>query len=70
MSANKTESLHFYDYLCNRMGSEKEVTGRRLIFKAVDTYNCQSQEISSGSKSEGLELKGSDLDIRIKGSHL
>ncbi|CAG2207558.1 unnamed protein product [Mytilus edulis] len=66
MSANKTESFRFYDYLCNKIGSEQVVKGRRLIFGALDAYGRQKQYtyfVSSGSRSEGLDLKGSDLDM-------
>ncbi|CAG2238477.1 unnamed protein product [Mytilus edulis] len=61
MSANRTESLDFYDYLCRKIGSEKEVKGRRLTFLAIDNFN--EGQMSSGSKSEGLDLKGSDIDV-------
>ncbi|CAC5374741.1 unnamed protein product [Mytilus coruscus] len=63
MSVNITESLHFHDYLCHKIGSEKEVKIRRLTFLAVDTSHIQSLQISSGSQSEGLDLKGSDIDL-------
>ncbi|VDI19978.1 Hypothetical predicted protein [Mytilus galloprovincialis] len=61
MSANRSESLHFYDYLCRKIGSEKEVKGRRLTFIAIDYFTHNM--LSSGSRSEGLDLKGSDTDI-------
>ncbi|VDH92708.1 Hypothetical predicted protein [Mytilus galloprovincialis] len=61
MSANRSESLHFYDYLCRKIGSEKVVKGRRLTFIAIDSTSDNS--VSSGSRSEGLDLKGSDFDI-------
>ncbi|XP_071162546.1 uncharacterized protein [Mytilus edulis] len=61
MSAKRTESLDFYDYLCRKIGSEKEVKGRRLTFLAIDNFN--EGQMSSGSKSEGLDLKGSDIDV-------
>lgn len=61
MHADKTESLHFYHYLCQKFGSEKEVKVRRLTFMAADTSS--PIQISSGSKGEGLNLKGSDVDL-------
>ncbi|CAC5374740.1 unnamed protein product [Mytilus coruscus] len=61
MTANRTESLHLYDYLCWKIGSDKEVKGRRLNFIAIDT--SFKYQISSGSKSEGLDIKGSDIDL-------
>ena len=61
MTANRKESLHLYDYLCLKIGSDKEVKGRRLTFIAIDT--SFKFQISSGSKSEGLDLKGSDIDV-------
>ncbi|XP_071160869.1 cyclic GMP-AMP synthase-like receptor 2 [Mytilus edulis] len=60
MSVN-TDSMHFYHYLCHKIGSEKEVKARRLTFMATDTSN--GVQVSSGSKSEGLNLKGSDIDL-------
>ncbi|VDI13075.1 Hypothetical predicted protein [Mytilus galloprovincialis] len=64
---NKTDedlSLHFYQHLCNIIGSEDVVKTRRKIFCAID---CIAQHpgfvgISSGSKAEGLDLEGSDYD--------
>ncbi|XP_063406987.1 uncharacterized protein LOC134690820 [Mytilus trossulus] len=65
MSHQKSESLHFYEYLCQKIGSEKEVTARRLAFICSDLQvsNKLFLNISSGSKGEGLDLKGSDIDI-------
>ncbi|CAG2226930.1 unnamed protein product [Mytilus edulis] len=66
MSHSKTESLHFYAYLCQKIGSEAVVKARRLLYISRDS---QSQKlytvITSGSKGEGLDLKGSDLDIML-----
>ncbi|CAG2253914.1 unnamed protein product [Mytilus edulis] len=65
MSHQKSESLHFYKYLCQKIGSEKEVTARRLAFICSDLQasNKLYLNISSGSKGEGLDLKGSDIDM-------
>ncbi|CAC5369341.1 unnamed protein product [Mytilus coruscus] len=65
MSHQKSESLHFYKYLCQKIGSEKEITARRLAFICSDLQvsNKLFLNISSGSKGEGLDLKGSDTDI-------
>ncbi|CAG2198219.1 unnamed protein product [Mytilus edulis] len=60
----KNLSLQFYNYLCDIIGSEEVVRRRRQIFTANDfggsiTFaNC----LSSGSKAEGLDIKGSDYD--------
>ncbi|VDI14514.1 Hypothetical predicted protein [Mytilus galloprovincialis] len=65
MSHQKSESLHFYKYLCQKIGSEKKVTARRLafIYSDLQVSNQLFLIISSGSKGEGLDLKGSDFDI-------
>ncbi|XP_071142022.1 uncharacterized protein [Mytilus edulis] len=64
---DKNLSLRFYNYLCNIVGSEEVVKTRRQIFTAMDIVQNKknSTYISSGSKSEGLDLKGSDCDIMI-----
>ncbi|XP_071142023.1 uncharacterized protein [Mytilus edulis] len=63
-SEDKNLSLHFYDYICNIVGSEEVVRTRREIFTVKDIgENTNSlTSISSGSKAEGLDLKGSDFD--------
>ncbi|XP_071177885.1 uncharacterized protein [Mytilus edulis] len=65
MSHSTTESLHFYKYLCQKIGSEKMVKARRLSYIRSDFRGTAIHfpEITSGSKGEGLDLKGSDLDI-------
>lgn len=65
MYARKAKSQHFYDYLCTKIGNIKEVKGRRLAFTAVDTSSAKNRQFSSGSKSEGLNLKGSDIDLML-----
>ncbi|XP_052085369.1 uncharacterized protein LOC127722996 [Mytilus californianus] len=65
MSCSKTESLHFYKYLCQKIGSEEVVKARRLTLISTDVESSTKllPQISSGSKGEGLNLKGSDHDI-------
>ena len=61
---NKVLSIDFYNYVRNIIGTEKVVKKRREIFTSIDcvsSYN-KVQLISSGSKAEGLDLKGSDID--------
>ncbi|CAC5426035.1 unnamed protein product [Mytilus coruscus] len=64
MSADRAESLRFYNYLCHKIGTEKIVKARRLLFIIHDA-GAQSDfpQIGSGSKGEGLDLKGSDIDL-------
>ncbi|XP_052083355.1 uncharacterized protein LOC127720676 [Mytilus californianus] len=62
MSIEKSESLNFYKYLCQQIGSEKVVRTRRLAFNIRDLGHNM---ITSGSKGEGLNLNGSDLDVMI-----
>lgn len=61
-------SLKFYHYVCNIIGSEDVVELRRNIFKVMDfvlkdTYRVTY--ISSGSKAEGLDIRGSDYDQMV-----
>ncbi|VDI01703.1 Hypothetical predicted protein [Mytilus galloprovincialis] len=64
MATDKSESLHLYKFLCQKIGSEQVVRLRRLTFTIVDIGNdLKSQLIYSGSKGEGLKTKGSDLDL-------
>ena len=62
-ATNKNISLLFYDYLCSVIGTKRVVQTRRQICNAVDRvmYGKIGTVISSGSKAEGLDLKGSDL---------
>ncbi|CAC5365660.1 unnamed protein product [Mytilus coruscus] len=62
MSKWRSESLKFYKYLCQEIGSEKVVRTRRLAFTIRDMGHGQKM-ITSGSIGEGLELTGSDLDF-------
>lgn len=59
-------SCELYDYLSNFVvGSEKAVKYRRCFYRCFD--DClnfkKGKLISSGSKAEGLDLPGSDLDL-------
>ncbi|XP_063423796.1 uncharacterized protein LOC134707720 [Mytilus trossulus] len=65
MSHNKAESLHFYNYLCHKIGSEEVVKARRLTLTSQDIAGSPKDflRLSSGSKGEGLNLNGSDLDV-------
>ncbi|CAC5389934.1 unnamed protein product [Mytilus coruscus] len=67
MSHNKAESLHFYKYLCHKIGSEEVVKARRLILTCqdMDAHPKRFLRLSSGSKGEGLNLNGSDFDVML-----
>lgn len=59
----KYESLNFYKYLCLKIGSEEVVRIRRFVLCIPDmSQTLNRKTISSGSKGEGLNLKGSDTD--------
>ncbi|CAC5423064.1 unnamed protein product [Mytilus coruscus] len=65
MSAENTLSVDIYKYLCHKIGYEDEVKVRRLTY-IIDDLGIPSTkvtQITSGSKDEGLQLKGSDLDL-------
>ncbi|CAC5410153.1 unnamed protein product [Mytilus coruscus] len=62
MSTEKYESLYFYKYLCQKIGSEEVVKIRRLNSTILD-IGQSVLTITSGSKGEGLFLKSSDLDL-------
>ncbi|VDI23865.1 Hypothetical predicted protein [Mytilus galloprovincialis] len=65
MSGEHTLSVDIYKYLCQKIGSEDEVKIRRLTY-IIDDLGIPSTtatQITSGSKGEGLQLKGSDLDL-------
>ncbi|XP_052083353.1 uncharacterized protein LOC127720674 [Mytilus californianus] len=61
-SEGKSESLDFYKYLCQKIGSEKVVKIRRLV-STVRDIGQNGKVITSGSKGEGLDLNGSDVDM-------
>ncbi|VDI24806.1 Hypothetical predicted protein [Mytilus galloprovincialis] len=64
-------SRQIYQYMCDEIvGSEKVVKYRRLFFKVyeyVQNNFCSPSKyiIPSGSKAEGLNLPGSDIDIML-----
>ncbi|CAC5407090.1 NIM1 [Mytilus coruscus] len=64
---DKNISLQFYKYLCDIVGSKEVVRTRRYIFTAKDIVESNNSVtlVSSGSKAEGLDLKGSDYDQMI-----
>ncbi|CAG2234229.1 unnamed protein product [Mytilus edulis] len=65
MSGKHNLCLDFYKYLCQKIGYEDEVKVRRLTY-IIDDLGIPSTtatQITSGSKGEGLQLKGSDLDL-------
>ncbi|CAG2198959.1 unnamed protein product [Mytilus edulis] len=64
MSVESNESLTFYKYLCQKIGSDIIVRIRRLAITISDLGE-RSNVITSGSKGEGLNLKGSDLDVMV-----
>ncbi|CAC5370374.1 unnamed protein product [Mytilus coruscus] len=61
-SIHKAESLRFYKYLCQKIGSEEVVKIRRLVFLICD-IGKRYESITSGSKGEGLNMTSSDLDL-------
>ncbi|CAC5416189.1 unnamed protein product [Mytilus coruscus] len=64
----KAVSVRLYKYLCDEIvGSEKVVRYKRLYCKLHDDILTDSETalISSGSKAEGLDLPGSDIDIML-----
>lgn len=66
MFKDKNKSLPFYNYLCQKIGSIKAVKLRRIIYTINDMALIGIKgmhHITSGSKGEGLDIKGSDLDI-------
>ncbi|XP_076079578.1 uncharacterized protein LOC143049752 [Mytilus galloprovincialis] len=62
--SDRIKSLKFYAYLCQKVGSEEIVKSRRLIYTIGDiAMDNNYPRISSGSKGEGLNFKGSDTDV-------
>ncbi|XP_052078277.1 uncharacterized protein LOC127716191 [Mytilus californianus] len=65
-SDTKTLSLALYLYMCqNIVGTENHVKTMRLINTVRDNFTSGKEFIiiTSGSFGEGLEMRGSDLDI-------
>ncbi|XP_063424641.1 uncharacterized protein LOC134708212 [Mytilus trossulus] len=63
MSTDNSLSVHFYEYLCKKIGSKEDVRVRRLEYVISDLCYTAMPKLSSGSKGEGLDLKGSDYDV-------
>ncbi|XP_071176585.1 uncharacterized protein [Mytilus edulis] len=67
----EAKSKQIYKFLCDDIvGSERVVKYRRLFFKTYEYaqnkfYSPSKYIITSGSKAEGLDLPGSDLDIML-----
>lgn len=66
--ATKNASLVLYHYLCQKIvGSEEHVNTIRMMNNVRD--HTESNEtmtiITSGSFGEGLDMRGSDLDVMI-----
>ncbi|VDI18578.1 Hypothetical predicted protein [Mytilus galloprovincialis] len=65
MSRKKDDSLRFYIYLCLKIGSEENVKARRITSTVCDIGSGRYRSIRSGSNGEGLNLKGSDVDLMM-----
>ncbi|CAC5422708.1 unnamed protein product [Mytilus coruscus] len=65
MSRQRDDSLHFYEYLCQKIGSEEDVKARRITSIVCDIGSGRFRPIRSGSNGEGLNLKGSDVDLMM-----
>ena len=62
-------SLSLYRYVCHHVvGSEEAVKTRRMFHTMGDNlfHNEVFSKITSGSSGEGLEMKGSDVDVMPK----
>jgi len=65
MNTRPDLSLRVYNFLCDEFGSPEVAKTRRLYYTARDrimdslVFTC----ITSGSKGEGLDMAGSDIDI-------
>ncbi|XP_063411703.1 uncharacterized protein LOC134694601 [Mytilus trossulus] len=60
-------SCQLYHYLSDKFGSKTIVNCRRYTYKCFDDcmQNADIRLITSGSKAEGLDLPGSDLDLML-----
>ncbi|XP_052086502.1 uncharacterized protein LOC127723809 [Mytilus californianus] len=65
MSRQRDDSFHFYEYLCQKIGSEEDVKARRITSIVCDIGSGRFRPIRSGSNGEGLNLKGSDVDLMM-----
>ncbi|XP_063408830.1 uncharacterized protein LOC134692309 [Mytilus trossulus] len=64
-TADKSESLHLYKFLCQKIGTKQVVRLRRLTYTIADNELQNMNPISSGSRGEGLSMEGSDIDIML-----
>ncbi|CAG2215846.1 unnamed protein product [Mytilus edulis] len=64
MSIEESESLHFYKYLCKKIGAEKVVKIRGL-FCVISDIGQRENLMTSDSQGEGLDLNRSDFDAMI-----
>ena len=64
MSTDTKLSRKLYDFFCEIVGTPEIVRARRLAYRVLEITNVLGpcQIISSGSRSEGLDLEGSDRD--------
>ncbi|XP_063404180.1 uncharacterized protein LOC134687652 [Mytilus trossulus] len=62
MSMDKKQSLDFYQFLCQKIGSEVVVSTRRIHSIISDIGAAEQKRITSGSNGEGLNFKSSDID--------
>ncbi|CAC5414301.1 unnamed protein product [Mytilus coruscus] len=63
MSMDKNQSLIFYKFLCEKIGSEVVVRTRRIHSIISDIGAAEQKRITSGSNGEGLNFKSSDIDF-------
>ena len=72
MSTDTRLSKKLYDFFCEKVGTPEIVRARRLAYRVLEIPNVVGpcQIISSGSKSEGLDLEGSDRDLMYLEAHV
>jgi hypothetical protein len=65
MSTDTRLPRKIYDFFGQKMGTPEIVRARRLAYRIQEITNLQGscQIISSGSKSEGLDVEESDMDL-------
>ena len=65
MSTDTRLSRTLYALFCKKVGTPEIVRARRLTYRVLEITNVLGpfQIISSGIKSEGLDLEGSDRDL-------
>lgn len=65
---SRDTSLSFYRYVCHHVfGTEETVKTRRMLNAIRDNLSKSKlfTQITSGSGGEGLDMKGSDVDIML-----